>query len=181
MCLQVKLATKHLQPLHDELQRSLSQAPWQGRGETSARYPAIGQVLFYACMTDISKCRPTYHKAHGGMRLPFARLRPERSLHCCRDHQLRRQPLAPHTLPCRMLWTLKRTIRSCRSWCPWASPGTGLLAPHLPPPIQVSQPRPQALLYSSISKSLRSAPQDVNSVHPPVAVRIAAKASVAGR
>lgn len=42
--LQVKLVTKHLQPLHDELQKSLSQALWQRRIDPSARYPLVDQV-----------------------------------------------------------------------------------------------------------------------------------------
>ena len=44
MAVQVKLVTKHLQPLHDELQKALSQASWQRRGDASARYPSINQV-----------------------------------------------------------------------------------------------------------------------------------------
>ena len=38
--LQVKLVTKHLQPLHDELQKSLSQALWQRRGRPSTQISA---------------------------------------------------------------------------------------------------------------------------------------------
>ena len=41
---QVKLVTKHLQPLHDELQKSLSQALWQRKGDPPARYPPVDQV-----------------------------------------------------------------------------------------------------------------------------------------
>ncbi|CAK0763346.1 hypothetical protein CVIRNUC_003048 [Coccomyxa viridis] len=42
---EVKLQTRHLQPLHDEVQKSLAQAPWRRQQERSPKRPATGQGM----------------------------------------------------------------------------------------------------------------------------------------
>ena len=61
-CSQVKLQTRHLQPLHDEVQKSLAQAPWRRQQERSPKRPATGQVLSAAAQPlCITACQPPCH------------------------------------------------------------------------------------------------------------------------
>ena len=67
-CSQVKLQTRHLQPLHDEVQKSLAQAPWRRQQERSPKRPATGQVLSAAAQPlCIIACQPPCHADAGEM------------------------------------------------------------------------------------------------------------------